>query len=209
MLNTPFGSYQHNWMDNARLMASNARLGGMVFTQFGEYGNGFATIGVLRTFAAIKELLLLVKEVGQLAKGGKAANPILDSIDPLVPCPPPFRSGGCRKVGGHTPEARSTLIVPRWQQEAWERGDLGGKSLRLPTAVPFALSPGGVALDRIHCRRVHLYPASNRFEPMPPRMIGLHRSVRNAITRTHSASRSPTLRKLRLSSLATRWRLGS
>ncbi|WP_448500704.1 hypothetical protein [Sphingomonas sp.] len=82
-LNTPFGAHNHKYMDNIRTATSAARLGGMGFTQFAEYGNAMAALGVQRTFAAIAGLPRLAREVGQIAKGGEAKNPILKSIDAL------------------------------------------------------------------------------------------------------------------------------
>jgi hypothetical protein len=82
-LNTPFGDWNHKYMDNLRIATSAARLGGMGFTQLAEYGNGLAAVGVMRTFAAISALPRLRAEVSQLAKGGKAENSILQSIDHL------------------------------------------------------------------------------------------------------------------------------
>jgi len=82
-LNLSYGSHNHNYMDNIRIATSLSRLGGMGFTQFGEYGNGLAAVGLHRTFNAIGSMPRLIKEVGQITKGGHAKNPILDSIDLL------------------------------------------------------------------------------------------------------------------------------
>ncbi len=82
-LNTPFGKWHHKNMDNARVLTSAARLGGMAFTQFAEYGNAIAHVGVLRTLSAIGSFGRLQREVGILRKGGEPANPILASIDRL------------------------------------------------------------------------------------------------------------------------------
>lgn len=82
-LNTPFGDYQHRYMDNLRLATSLARLGGMGITQFGEFTNGIAVVGVHGAFSAIAALPRMVREVTHLKNGGEAANPILQSIDTL------------------------------------------------------------------------------------------------------------------------------
>jgi hypothetical protein len=82
-LNTPFGEHNHNWMDNARLLTSNMRLGGMGFTQFGEYTNAVAALGVHRALSAIGGFRRLAREVSQLKKGGEVANPLLKDIDQL------------------------------------------------------------------------------------------------------------------------------
>lgn len=82
-LNSSFGEHNHRYMDNMRVATSVARLGGMGFTQFAEYGNALSALGIHRTFAAIGALPRMVREVGQLAKGGEPANPILASIDTL------------------------------------------------------------------------------------------------------------------------------
>jgi hypothetical protein len=82
-LNTPFGNWNHKYMDNLRIATSLSRLGGMGFTQLGEYGNGLAALGVHRTFAAISALPRLVKEVRGLRRGEGTPNPILASLDDL------------------------------------------------------------------------------------------------------------------------------
>lgn len=82
-LNTPFGQHNHKHMDNIRTATSVARLGGMGFTQFAEYGNAIAALGIHRTFAAIGALPRLVKEVTMLSKGGQPKNPILRDLDLL------------------------------------------------------------------------------------------------------------------------------
>lgn len=83
LLNTPFGEHNHKYMDNARIATSLSRLGGMGFTQFGEYANGMVAVGVHRTFAAMGGFNRLRKEVGQIAHGGNSTSAILGSIDKL------------------------------------------------------------------------------------------------------------------------------
>ena len=85
-LNTPFGDSQTlggKHMDNVRIATSLSRLGGMGFTQFGEFGNAIGHIGIGRTFEAIGDLPRMNREIRRLVKGEKIENPILDSIDTL------------------------------------------------------------------------------------------------------------------------------
>lgn len=82
-LNTPFGSHNHLYMDNARLATSVSRLGGMGVTQFAEYGNGLAAVGAHGTLEAIGGFRRLAAEVHSFAKGGKADNPLLNSLDEM------------------------------------------------------------------------------------------------------------------------------
>jgi len=81
LLNQPFGQHSGKFLDNTRLLTSMARLGGMALTQFAENGNAIAPLGVHRTFAVIKDLPALMKEVEALRKGEKVDNPILTSLE--------------------------------------------------------------------------------------------------------------------------------
>lgn len=80
-LNQPFGSATPPWMDNARVLTSLSRLGGMGFTQFGEYANGMAAVGVMRTFKAIAALPRMLGEIRDIKKGQIPNNPILNTLD--------------------------------------------------------------------------------------------------------------------------------
>lgn len=82
-LNTPFGEHNHKWMDNARIATSLARLGGMGFTQFGEYGNALAALGAQRMFATIGDFGRLRSEIAAIHKGNPVENPILKDLDTL------------------------------------------------------------------------------------------------------------------------------
>lgn len=82
-LNTPFGGWNHKYMDNVRILTSLSRLGGMGFTQMGEYGNGIAALGAHRVFASIGSMPRLMREVHAIHKGGGPANPVLQSLDQL------------------------------------------------------------------------------------------------------------------------------
>jgi hypothetical protein len=80
-LGQPFGDYGGKWMNRAMQANSLARLGGMVFTQFGEYINLATTLGVGKAFSAIGGLPRLRAEAAKLARGEKVDNPILSSIE--------------------------------------------------------------------------------------------------------------------------------
>jgi hypothetical protein len=82
-LNQPFGEHNHKWMDNARIAASLSRLGGMGFTQLGEYGNGIIALGAQRVFSSIADMPRLIKEIRGIHKGNAKPNPILASLDQL------------------------------------------------------------------------------------------------------------------------------
>lgn len=79
-LNTPFGKHQGTMLDNLRIITSVIKLGGMGITQFGEYGNGIASLGVGRVLTAIKDIPRLMKEIGTIRKGG-AVDGLLSSIE--------------------------------------------------------------------------------------------------------------------------------
>lgn len=79
-LNTPFGKHQGQFMDNLRIITSTIKLGGMGVTQFGEYGNGIAALGVGRVLTSIKDLPRMIKEVGVIRKGGEVDG-LLRSIE--------------------------------------------------------------------------------------------------------------------------------
>lgn len=79
-LNTPFGKHQGTMMDNLRIITSVIKLGGMGITQFGEYGNGIASLGVGRVLTSIKDIPRLMKEIGTIRKGGDV-NGLLTSIE--------------------------------------------------------------------------------------------------------------------------------
>lgn len=79
-LNTPFGSHQGTFMDNLRIITSTIKLGGMGITQFGEYGNGIAALGVGRVLTSIKDIPRIMKEIGTIRKGG-SVDGLLSSIE--------------------------------------------------------------------------------------------------------------------------------
>ncbi|APL99500.1 internal virion protein with endolysin domain [Aquamicrobium phage P14] len=96
MLNTPYGTHLGKWMDNTLVLTRLARLGGMGFTQLGELANGIATLGVQNSLRVIPALPRLLREVGQFKKGGKPANPILESIEAVGG---PLGSDSYRMIG--------------------------------------------------------------------------------------------------------------
>src|SRR5690554_1354195 len=64
-----------NAMDNLRMLTASSRLGGMAFTQFGEYANALPALGAVHTLAAVKAFPRMISEI----RSGKA-NPILDTV---------------------------------------------------------------------------------------------------------------------------------
>jgi len=83
-LNTPYkNAIRHAFMDNIRIATSAARLGGMGFTQLGEYTNGLAAVGVQRVLSSVKDMPRLVGEVKALVRGEKVDDSILSSLDTL------------------------------------------------------------------------------------------------------------------------------
>lgn len=82
LLGTPFGD-RIRALDAAVVATSVVRLGGMGLTQLGEAFNGIHAIGLSRTMASIGAMPRLIREVGQVIKGGEAKNPILNSIETI------------------------------------------------------------------------------------------------------------------------------
>lgn len=80
-LGQPFGNHIGKWADNARTLVSALKLGGMGFTQFGEYANGIAAIGVVRVAKSITAIPRLLSEVHALANGKPKANSLLGSLE--------------------------------------------------------------------------------------------------------------------------------
>jgi len=73
----PFG--QSEWFraaDNLRLLTGASRLGGMAFTQLGEYANALPALGVSHTLSAVKAFPRLINEI----RTGKDS-PLLKSIE--------------------------------------------------------------------------------------------------------------------------------
>lgn len=81
LLGSPFGT-RSRILDAAVLSTSNVRLGGMGFTQLGETFNGIHVVGLARTLATIPAMPRLIREVGQLVRGGESKNPILRTLEP-------------------------------------------------------------------------------------------------------------------------------
>lgn len=81
-LNMPWkGAKRVPALDNVRLVTSAAKLGGMGFTQVGEFGNAIAAVGVKAVLSNIGSANRLRKEVGMLMKGGESKNAILRDFD--------------------------------------------------------------------------------------------------------------------------------
>jgi hypothetical protein len=80
-LGQPFGEATGKWMSRAMTVNSLARLGGMGFTQFGEYINGIWHVGAGQTLAAIGGMKRLRQELIALSKGETVNNSILNSIE--------------------------------------------------------------------------------------------------------------------------------
>jgi hypothetical protein len=80
-MNMRVGDKRHAWLDNVSVATSAARLGMAVVNQLGDYSNAVSALGVKRAVGSIGTMPRMLKEVGQLAKDGKAANPILRDFD--------------------------------------------------------------------------------------------------------------------------------
>lgn len=77
-LGRPFGDHG-GWFraaDNLRLLTASSRLGGMAFTQMGEFANAVPVLGVAHTMSAVKSMPRLISEV----RKGKSS-PLLASIE--------------------------------------------------------------------------------------------------------------------------------
>lgn len=79
-LGKPFGKHNAKWADNARVLTSAIRLGGMGFTQLGEFSNAIAALGVSHAMKSVAALPKMMKEVRAKA-AGKQTGGLLDSIE--------------------------------------------------------------------------------------------------------------------------------
>lgn len=82
-LNEPFGTHSSKWLDRVMYANSLARLGGMFFTQLGEFTNGVAHLGVAKTLQAVPQMRRLRAEAKALARGEKVDNPVLSSLEAI------------------------------------------------------------------------------------------------------------------------------
>ena len=82
LLGSPFGTRSRP-LDAAVMATSVVRLGGMGLTQLGETFNGIHAVGLSRTLATIPAMPRLMREVGQLVRGGEAKNKILGSLETI------------------------------------------------------------------------------------------------------------------------------
>lgn len=80
-LNQPFGNEIPAWMDNVRVLTSTSRLGGMGFTQMGEYANGIGAVGIQNVFRSVAAFPQMLKAISGLKKGQMPKDPILNSLD--------------------------------------------------------------------------------------------------------------------------------
>jgi hypothetical protein len=80
-LGQPFGEATGKWMSRAMTVNSLARLGGMGFTQFGEYINGIWHVGAGQTLSAIFGMKRLRQELIAISNGEKVNNSILNSVE--------------------------------------------------------------------------------------------------------------------------------
>lgn len=79
-LGRPFGTNLGLYADNARILTSAIRLGGMGFTQLGETANAIGALGVKAAFQQVKGMPKMFKEVRAMAHG-KRSNGLLESIE--------------------------------------------------------------------------------------------------------------------------------
>lgn len=79
-LGRPFGTNLGLYADNARILTSAIRLGGMGFTQLGETANAIGALGVKAAYQQIKGMPKMFKEVRAMANG-KRSNGLLESIE--------------------------------------------------------------------------------------------------------------------------------
>lgn len=79
-LGKPFGQHLGKWADNARILTSAIRLGGMGITQLGEFTNAIAAVGISGAMKNVAGMPRLFKEVRAKA-GGQKGGGILESIE--------------------------------------------------------------------------------------------------------------------------------
>lgn len=82
-LNAPFGTAGPKWMQNAMILNSAVRLGGIVYNQFAEFINGATHLGVARMAAGVASMPRMRSEIKALVRGEKVDNPLLSSIEAL------------------------------------------------------------------------------------------------------------------------------
>lgn len=83
MLGDPFGDYGGPWLNRALQATSLSRLGGMGFTQLGEYLNFATGVGVGKMLEKIGSLGRLRNEALKLARGEKVDNSIIGSLEKM------------------------------------------------------------------------------------------------------------------------------
>ena len=81
LLGEPFGKHQSKWLDRAMMLTSLVRLGGMGFTQAGEYINAATAVGVSGAMKSVSGFGRLRAEAVALSRGQKVDNAILNSLE--------------------------------------------------------------------------------------------------------------------------------
>lgn len=81
MLGRPYGDQTPEWLNGIITANSTANLGGMGFTQLGEYINVATGVGISGTLRAVGAAPRLFAEVRALARGETVKNPILTSME--------------------------------------------------------------------------------------------------------------------------------
>ncbi len=82
-LNAPFGTAEPKWLENARVLNSAVRLGGIVYNQFAEFINAIAHVGLARTLSGVASMGRMRSEIKALVRGEKVDNPLIGSIERL------------------------------------------------------------------------------------------------------------------------------
>jgi hypothetical protein len=82
-INAPFGTAEPKWMENARVLNSVVRLGGIVFNQFAEFANAVTHVGAVRTLSGIASMGRMRSEIKALVRGEAVDNPLIGSIEKL------------------------------------------------------------------------------------------------------------------------------
>lgn len=81
--NAPFGTAEPKWLENARVLNSVVRLGGIVYNQFAEFINAVAHVGLVRTLSGVASMGRMRSEIKALVRGEKVDNPLISSIERL------------------------------------------------------------------------------------------------------------------------------
>ena len=82
-INAPFGTAEPKWLENARVLNSAVRLGGIVYNQFAEFINAIAHVGLARTLSGVASMGRMRSEIKALVRGEQVDNPLIGSIERL------------------------------------------------------------------------------------------------------------------------------